>query len=111
MLRYQRKGIKMVWFESYLEHGMQRVRLNGVMSSWEEPKCGVPKGSILGRLLFTIYINELPLDVILFAGDTNLTAAGMQLIEVEQELKNISKWINSNKLLLDLDKTVQMGFT
>ena len=104
------------WFESYLEHRVQRVHLNVVMSSWEELKCGVPQGSILGPLLFTIYINNLPLvckklDVILFADDTNLIAVGMQVNEVEQELKNITKWLKSNKLVLNLDKTVQMGVT
>ena len=104
------------WFESYLEHRVQRVHLNEVMSSWEELKCGVPQRSILGPLLFTIYINDLPLvckriDVILFADDTNLTAVEMQVNEVEQELKNISKWFNSNKLVLNLDITVQMGVT
>ena len=104
------------WFESYLEHRVQRVHLNEVMSSWEELKCGVPQRSILGPLLFTIYINDLPLfckrlDVILFAEHTNLTAVAMQVNEVEQELKNISKWLNSNKLVLNLDITVQMGVT
>ena len=93
---------------------MQRVHLNGVISSWEKLKCDVPPGSILGPLLFTIYINDVTLvlkmlDVILFADDKNLTAVGMQAIEVEQELKNISKLLNSNKFVLNLDKTVQMS--
>ena len=43
--------------------------------------------------------------------DTNLTAVAMQVNEVKQEFKNISKWLNSNKLVLNLDKTVQMGIT
>ena len=113
---YGIRGGTLKWFESYLENRRQPVHLNGVMSSWEELKCGVPQGSILGPLLFTIYINDLPLvckklDVILFADDTNLTAVGMQANEVQQELKNISKWLSSNKLVLNLDKTVQMGVT
>ena len=113
---YGIRGKVLKWFESYLEHRVQRIHLNGVMSSWEELKCGVPQGSILGPLLFTIYINDLPLvckklDVILFADDTNLTSVGMQVNEVEQELKNITKWLKSIKLVLNLDKTVQMGVT
>ena len=58
---YGIRGKALKWFESYLEHRVQRVHLNGVMSSWEELKCDVPHGSILGPLLFTIYINDLPL--------------------------------------------------
>ena len=113
---YGSRGKALKWFESYLEHRVQRVHLSGVMSSWEELKCAVPQVSILGPLLFTIYINDLPLvckklDVNLFADDTNLIAVGMQANKVEQELKNISKWLSSNKLVLNLDKTVQMGVT
>ena len=111
---YGIRGKLLNWFESYLGHRVQRVHLNGVMSSGEQLKCGLPLGSILGPLLFTMYISDLPLvckklDIILFADDTILTAVGMQVNEVEQELKNISKWRNSNKLVLNLDKTLQMG--
>ena len=52
------------WFESYLEHRVQRVHLNGVMSSWEELKLDVPDGSIRGPLFFTIYLVSEKVDVI-----------------------------------------------
>ena len=64
------------WFASYLSNRRQRVVLNGQVSEWTFVKAGVPQGSILGPLLFFIYINdivnELRASVRLFADDTSL---------------------------------------
>ena len=54
--RYGIRGNGLKWFEPYLELRVQRLHLSGAMSSWEELKCGVPQRSIIGHLLFTIYI-------------------------------------------------------
>ena len=81
--------------------------------------CGVPQGSILGPLLFLIYINDLPLSsptshFIIFADDTNILFSHKDPDQLEtlinKELNNISNWFKLNKLSLNIDKTNFMTF-
>ena len=62
--------------KNYLHNRKQRVILNGVYPSWKDIKAGVPQGSVLGPLLFIIYINDLPNNLIfstkLFSDDTSI---------------------------------------
>ena len=60
---YGIRGSGCKWFGNYLEERRQRVAIDEVYSGWSDIKKGVPRGSILGPLLFTIYVNELPLVV------------------------------------------------
>ena len=113
-------GISLDWFKSYLNGRKQYVSYDGHSSSLKDVTCGVPQGSILGPILFLIYINDLfnvcqHVMPILFADDTNLFLSGHNLDMMEtiinQELKEISEWLKVNKLSLNIKKTHYMIFT
>ena len=90
----------------------------GTYSSLKSVICGVPQGSILGPLLFSIYVNDLLLvvacKVLLYADDTALIVSGMDIHEIEQtlatELKCVRDWLIDNKPSLHLGKTESILF-
>ena len=111
---YGIRGSLLKWFESYLTNRTQYVFLNGVSSDTMSMSCGVPQGSVLGPLLFLLYINDLPnisdkLKFFLFADDTNIYYESDNLKSLEkivnQELKSLSLWLNVNRLALNVSKT------
>ena len=108
------------WFKSYLENKKQFVTYNIVRSTLKNMPCGVPQGSILGPLLFLIYINDLAnvckfTMPIFFADDSNLFLNGKNLDEIELKLNNeldqIVRWLKIDKLTLNVTKTQCMLFT
>ena len=111
---YGIRGSMLKWFESYLKGRKQYVFYNGATSSIQEITCGVPQGSVLGPLLFLLYINDLPnisdkLQFFLFADDTNIYYESKDLKELEKtvnsELKKLTLWLNVNRLALNVSKT------
>ena len=89
-------GNMLYWFQSYLSNCKQYVSINGESSESLEINCGVPQGSVLGPLLFLLYINELPnisnvLNFYLFADNTNIYYESNLLQELE---KTINKELN-----------------
>ena len=105
------------WFKSYLNDRVQMCMVNGNLSDPEQLLCGVPQGTILGPLLFLIYINDLPNCVKcsstrMYADDTNLTASGSSISEIksmlDKDIECVVDWLCVNKLTLNVIKTEYM---
>jgi hypothetical protein len=111
---YGVRGLANDWLKSYLSDRQQRVLFNNVVSEPTNVACGVPQGSILGPLLFLLYINDLPLctqkpHFVLFADDTNILFSHEDPKTLEDtintELMHITNWFKLNKLSLNIKKT------
>ena len=112
---YGIRGVVHDWFKSYLSQREQFVNVNGHNSLSLPVTCGVPQGSILGPLLFLLYVNDLPntsslLTFHLFADDTNLYFSSKNLSHLEanlnHELKSVAEWMKCNRLArLNISKT------
>ena len=111
---YGIRGILNKWFASYLKRRFQTTEIKNCISEKQETLCGVPQGSVLGPLLFLIYINDICnssniLKFYIFADDTNLLHADNNLKNLEKtfnkELANVSSWLIANKLILNISKS------
>jgi len=112
---YGVRGVANSWFRSYLTDRKQSVSANGVSSKYIKIKHGVPQGSVLGPLLFLIYINDLSNAILFiifhvfhFADDTSLLFK-FSLKKIKKhlnfDLKFLQNWLNANKIALNALKT------
>ena len=106
--------VALQWFKSYFSCCWQFIHFNQACSPMQTIKCGVPQGSILGPLLFILYINDLPnaselTDPLLFADDTSIfySHSNPNCLEsvLNDELQNIDIWLKCNRLSVNIEKT------
>ena len=104
----------LVWFASYLSCRRQRVRLQGLFSTWGMVHAGVPQGSILGPLLLSICMNDLPsvvrgCQLNMYADDMELHCSNSDLFSAQHglqtDLDSIEFWLRTNQLSLNVGKS------
>ena len=114
--RYGIRGVANDWLKSYLTDRKQFVQFRDTQSNTQYITTGIPQGSILGPLLFLLYINDLShalkLSVLSFADDTTLYLSDSNIKTLyrvaNNELNKLYKWLCANKLALNTDKTKYM---
>ena len=121
LYRYGIRGVAYSWFRSYLTGRTQKVIFNGTLSENTcDINCGVPQGSILGPLLYLIYVNDCAKSLnhsnaILYADDTTLIISAKTYADLYKfmnaDLNNLHKWLCLNKLTLNASKTKYMIYS
>ncbi len=113
------RGIPNLWFKNYLQNRKQFLEVYNAKSTLETLSCGVPQGSILGPILFLIYVNDISfstnLRVLSFADDTRVSLSLNNIPVLYQnmnsELEKLNTWFKANRLCLNVKKTKYMLFS
>ena len=107
----------LIWFTSYLTGRRERILTHSACSEWRHVTTGVPQGSILGSLLFLIFVNDLPAvvqhcSISLYADDTSIYVSNPDPTTVgkllEEDLECICEWLERNGLKKNVEKTLLM---
>jgi hypothetical protein len=121
---YGIRGVVNLWFESYFSHWKQCVEINNMKigkcaSAIRELEHCVPQGSVLGPIIFSLYINDLPLNImgskiLLFADDTNILVSGKNVANLQYKINNVTTelhmWFTLNNLVVNAEKTMAVSF-
>lgn len=110
--------MELEWLKSYLKNRTQQVRFNDKWSKLMITEYGVPQGSVLGPLLFIVYINDIikicpeGCNIKMFADDTLIYVTGESSAELERKMNmsfnTVEEWMNVNKLKMNAEKTKYM---
>ena len=117
--RFGIDGMELKWFESYLDNRFQRVVLYGIESAWVKVTSGVPQGSILGSLLFVMYIDDLcelskNSESLFFADDGKMfrfVSCISDCLKLQSDLNKIYEWSCSWRINLHFDKCCMICFS
>ena len=116
---YGVRGLALNWFQSYLTDRKQYVLYNNVQSQTLDITCGVPQGSVLGPLLFLIYVNDIAnclthSKLISFADDTTVFLSSKCINDLyknmNSDLDDLTNWFKANRLALNVNKSNCMLF-
>ena len=110
-------GVVADWIEKWLSGRRQRVVVNGQTSDWAPVTSGVPQGSVLGPLLFIIYINDIDDDIVAkiskFADDTKLginAAKAENVVHLKEDLRRLGEWSEKWQIPFNVNKCKVMHF-
>ena len=114
--QYGIKGDIINWIKSFLDSRTQQVVINGELSEPKNVTSGIPQGSVLGPLLFVIFINDLPdqvkSDMFLFADDTKIfrrISTKQDEVILQEDINEMMKWADQWQLEFHPDKCVKMS--
>lgn len=120
LYKYGFRGMVGDWLRSYLSERKQLTVVNTYQSNMLKISCGVPQGSVLGPMLFLLYINDIALCVkdgsmVLFADDTSYLFSDKDVISLTEQLQirinKLVEWFDDNRLHINNDKSVFIHFT